>query len=835
MTATAERPTTLLRKRGENILGEEGIPRAFSSPHACTLPTRASSRSPFTLISTGLVVDTSTGVMDMEILVLELRSKEEPSCPSFIGAASAAGWWHRQAGVWKSISILYIPRMLPFVCVVLLLTSFVADAAPPSIDTSIFLTRPPDSKALDVSAFGAIGDGVADDTKALQRALNATYREGTPDCTHPGARQLFMEGNGKRYRVSASLHLWTWVRLIGWGATRPVLLLGAATPGFSNVSAPLPLIRVIDGTPASVKPCTSNALDGGNTAFGVGVMNVDFSMGANNAGAVGIRFRAAQGGILRALRFDLDPQVLAGVHSPGWAHEDLHFVGGRAGVLVLDTGAWPSIFRDCVFEGQGVAGVAWDQQSRDGSRTTSPWEGITVVRGAFSGAPAAADASGVVCARLSILDSTFTNLSGMAVNPPSFLGNSSVLVRSCGGVGVPYLMGASDAGAAIPTPGGAGAFTVEELVGGAQTRDVDAPGGGAVNISVTVTGAAALPTPPPLPARDTFRFPPTSSWVSVADHGVVGDGVTDNAPALQALLTASPPGTPIFFPQGVYVINFTLTVTTPLTLFGLSCWDVVLTLPDAAPGFADPTHLTPILHVTSLSSGSAGDGVPWVVGMNVRSGFTFGTQPAPPPAPSGSLNPNPGALALMWEALGGGVQDVFFHPNTFPDNPRVMPSPQTELSLVVDGGGGVFADIWTCNSYSLGGVRVLNSQTPVIFYQLSTEHHAGNELLVVNSTLVVVHTMQTEDRSPDASPTASLVLEQGARVDITGLFSYYAANISSDAAVVVNAGCSCRLGAFRQWHSYHPMFYKCSVLAFDGSGQQTCVNATDVAFAGVRW
>jgi len=95
--------------------------------------------------------------------------------------------------------------------------------------------------------------------------------------------------------------------------------------------------------------------------------------------------------------------------------------------------------------------------------------------------------------------------------------------------------------------------------------------------------------------------------------------------------------------------------------------------------------------------------------------------------------------------------------------------------------------------------------------------------------------MQTEDRSPDASPTASLVLEQGARVDITGLFSYYAANISSDAAVVVNAGCSCRLGAFRQWHSYHPMFYKCSVLAFDGSGQQTCVNATDVAFAGVRW
>eukprot|EP01047_Picozoa_sp_COSAG01_P086075 COSAG01_NODE_19190_length_1025_cov_1.062635_2_plen_52_part_01 len=46
---------------------------------------------------------------------------------------------------------------------------------------------------------------------------------------------------------------------------------------------------------------------GGNTAFGVGVLNVDVTIQAGNPAAVGISNDAAQGGALRAMRFTLAP------------------------------------------------------------------------------------------------------------------------------------------------------------------------------------------------------------------------------------------------------------------------------------------------------------------------------------------------------------------------------------------------------------------------------------------------------------------------------------------------------------------------------------------------
>ena len=78
-----------------------------------------------------------------------------------------------------------------------------------------------------------------------------------------------------------------------------------------------------------------------------------------------------------------------------------------------------------------------------------------------------------------------------------------------------------------------------------------------------------------------------------------------------------------------------------------------------------------------------------------------------------------------------------------------------------------------------GGARVKDTGAAVAFQQLSSEHHVGHELWLTNATSVSVHCMQTEDRSPDAAPTASVIAEGGTVADVTGLFSYYAANVSS--------------------------------------------------------
>jgi len=71
-------------------------------------------------------------------------------------------------------------------------------------------------------AFGSVGDGVADDSAALQAAM--TRRR----TTHTRASYLWL---GK-YRVTRTIYVWPGVRVIGYGATRPVLLLGQATRGF---------------------------------------------------------------------------------------------------------------------------------------------------------------------------------------------------------------------------------------------------------------------------------------------------------------------------------------------------------------------------------------------------------------------------------------------------------------------------------------------------------------------------------------------------------------------------------------------------------------------------
>jgi len=259
----------------------------------------------------------------------------------------------------------------------------------------------------------------------------------------------------------------------------------------------------------------------------------------------------------------------------------------------------------------------------------------------------------------------------------------------------------------------------------------------------------------------------------------------------------------------------------------------------------DPQQPTPFVHVlpsapalvgavSSTSGGSGGGGgPPWLRGMNLRSGFSFGV-PQPPPVPAGYFNPNPGALALQWSAsAGGGVADLFFHPASFPDNSRLGNGTNTELSLVVSGRAAalVGAEVWSCNSYSAGGVRVEGGGSALLL-QLSSEHHAGHELWVRDAgSSARVLVMQTEDRSPDAAPTSSVLVEGGAHADVVGLFSYYAAALASAGAVVADARSSASVAVFRQWHSYHPRFYNCSVLGLGGA--VPCLQATDFATASV--
>ena len=92
---------------------------------------------------------------------------------------------------------------------------------------SYYPQRLDDAKAeyLIPSNFAVHGDGSADDTEAIQQAIDK--EEGT---NHEGV--VFIPSG--RYRITKTIYIWPGIRLIGYGATRPVLVVAPNTPYFQN-------------------------------------------------------------------------------------------------------------------------------------------------------------------------------------------------------------------------------------------------------------------------------------------------------------------------------------------------------------------------------------------------------------------------------------------------------------------------------------------------------------------------------------------------------------------------------------------------------------------------
>src|ERR1700677_571272 len=92
---------------------------------------------------------------------------------------------------------------------------------------SYYPQRLDDPKAvyLTPDSFPVRGDGVADDSDALQRAIDAVQEK-------PNQGILFVPSG--RYRISKTIYVWPGVRVVGYGPTRPVLMLCKDTPGFQQ-------------------------------------------------------------------------------------------------------------------------------------------------------------------------------------------------------------------------------------------------------------------------------------------------------------------------------------------------------------------------------------------------------------------------------------------------------------------------------------------------------------------------------------------------------------------------------------------------------------------------
>jgi hypothetical protein len=107
---------------------------------------------------------------------------------------------------------------------------------------SYYTVRLDDPKAVYLEAFGARGDGVADDSDAIQKAIDTVQETITQGIV------FVPEG---RYRLAKTINVWPAIRLIGYGAKRPVFVLAANTPGYQDRNAENYMVFFAGGRPGA--------------------------------------------------------------------------------------------------------------------------------------------------------------------------------------------------------------------------------------------------------------------------------------------------------------------------------------------------------------------------------------------------------------------------------------------------------------------------------------------------------------------------------------------------------------------------------------------------------
>ncbi len=226
----------------------------------------------------------------------------------------------------------------------------VAAAALPMAAQSVFSLRPDDPHAvyLERGSFGAAGDGKGDDTAAIQAAIDRVQET-------TGEGVVFVaEG---RYRISRTIHLWTGIRLIGYGAHRPVFLLGANTPGFQEghefLGTGRYMLQFASRRPAPGEP----VVDANEFTFYSGISNLDFEIGEGNPAAIAVRFHVAQHSFLQHMRFQVG-DGRAALEDVGNGAIDLQIEGGEYGIISVRTSpAWQFLLMDSSLTGQRRAAI----------------------------------------------------------------------------------------------------------------------------------------------------------------------------------------------------------------------------------------------------------------------------------------------------------------------------------------------------------------------------------------------------------------------------------------------------------------------------------------------
>src|ERR1035438_7890336 len=176
-----------------------------------------------------------------------------------------------------------------------------------------------------------------------------------------------------------------------------VIFAGLAPPESSRAGT-----RIAFPPPGSVPPNESVA-DANPNPFYSAMSNIDFEIGDGNPAAIAIRFHVAQHAFLSHMDFHVG-SGLAALTEIGNEAEDLHFYGGRYGILTDKTSpAWQFTLIDSTFDGQRESAIREHEA------------GLTLIRDTFRNVPVGIDIDPQYSDQLWVKDCRFENISGQVV------------------------------------------------------------------------------------------------------------------------------------------------------------------------------------------------------------------------------------------------------------------------------------------------------------------------------------------------------------------------------------------------------------------------------------
>jgi sugar lactone lactonase YvrE len=615
----------------------------------------------------------------------------------------------------------------------------------PSFAASYYPQRLADAKAvyLTPESFPVRGDGQGDDTPAIQQAIDVE------ETAHHEGIVFIPPG---KYRLTGTIYVWPGIRLIGYGPTRPVFLVAPHTPFFQD--GPAYMVFFAGHRPArSGEPgATPKIPDANPGTFYSALSNVDIEIGDGNPGAVGVRARYAQHCYLAHMDFHVG-SGLAGIHDGGNVAQDVHFFGGQYGIWTRKPSpGWQFTVIDASFEGQSVAAIREHEA------------GLTLIRPQFKNVPAAVSIDPGYADELWVKDARLDDVSGPAFvisnenNARTEINMEGIVCRK-----VPIFAAYRESGK--QHAGISPIYQVKVFSHGLHFKDI----GDTPTIRDVYTTVALSDMPMPVPT-DIAELPPMNSWVNIRSLGAVGDGKADDTTALEKAIASH---RTIYFPIGQYRVTDTITLKPDTVLVGLHPSVTRIFIVDSTPAFQGVGEAKPLIETPQ-------NGTDIVTGIGL---YTNGI--------------NPRAVAAKWMAgtnsmmndvrfLGGhGTSDldplpkpatdswsIYNNTHTADSNIKRRWNAQYPSLWVTNGGGGTFVNIWTPSTFAQAGLYISNTSTPGRVYELSSEHHVRNEVMLRNASNWEIYALQTEEESGEGPFALPIDVQDSSNITFANYHSY---------------------------------------------------------------